>query len=81
MAIENFTPGVGRRQAHAADIRAPSARVSRSCRTGASRKPAHGVQQWYSNTLLSRLDDKVNGVIILVMQRLHVDDLAGYLMQ
>ena len=38
-------------------------------------------QQWYSNTLLSRLDDKVNGVIILVMQRLHVDDLAGYLMQ
>ena len=38
-------------------------------------------QQWYSNTLLSRLDDKVNGAIILVMQRLHVDDLAGYLMQ
>ena len=38
-------------------------------------------QQWYSNTLFSRLDDKVNGVIILVMQRLHVDDLAGHLMQ
>ena len=37
-------------------------------------------QQWYSNTLLSRLDDKVNGAIILVMQRLHIDDLAGYLM-
>ena len=36
-------------------------------------------QQWYSNTLLSRLDDKVNGAIVLVMQRLHVDDLAGYL--
>ncbi len=38
-------------------------------------------QQWFSNTLLSRLDDKVNSAIVLVMQRLHVDDLAGYLMQ
>ena len=38
-------------------------------------------QQWYSNTLLSRLDDKVNGAIVLVMQRLHIDDLAGYLME
>jgi predicted phage terminase large subunit-like protein len=37
-------------------------------------------QQWYTNTLLSRLDDKVNGAIIVVMQRLHLDDLAGYLM-
>jgi hypothetical protein len=37
--------------------------------------------QWYTNTLLSRLDDKVNGTIILVMQRLHLDDLAGYLME
>ena len=26
-------------------------------------------QQWFSNTLLSRLDDKVNGAIVLVMQR------------
>ena len=38
-------------------------------------------QQWFSNTLLSRLDDKVNGSIVLVMQRLTSDDLAGYLMQ
>jgi phage terminase large subunit-like protein len=38
-------------------------------------------QQWYSNTLVSRLDDKANGAIVLVMQRLHPDDLAGYLMQ
>jgi predicted phage terminase large subunit-like protein len=37
-------------------------------------------QQWYTNTLLSRLDDKVHGAIIVVMQRLHMDDLAGYLM-
>ncbi len=38
-------------------------------------------QQWYSNTLVSRLDDKANGAIVLVMQRLHPGDLAGYLMQ
>lgn len=38
------------------------------------------VQQWYTNTLLSRLDDKTKGAIVLVMQRVHVDDLAGYLM-
>jgi predicted phage terminase large subunit-like protein len=39
------------------------------------------VQQWYSTTFLSRLDDKVNDAIVLVMQRLHVDDLAGYLIE
>jgi predicted phage terminase large subunit-like protein len=35
---------------------------------------------WYGTTLLSRLDDKENGAIILVMQRLHVGDLAGHLL-
>lgn len=39
------------------------------------------LQQWYCNTLLSRLDDKANDAIVLVMQRLHVDDLAGYLLE
>jgi predicted phage terminase large subunit-like protein len=37
--------------------------------------------QWYENTLLSRLDDKVCGAIVLVMQRLHLDDLAGHLLE
>jgi predicted phage terminase large subunit-like protein len=32
---------------------------------------------WYFNTLLSRLNSKENGVIILVMQRLHQEDLVG----
>ena len=36
--------------------------------------------QWYDNTLLSRLDDKQRGAILLVMQRLHMDDLAAYLL-
>jgi hypothetical protein len=37
--------------------------------------------QWYENTLLSRLDDKVHGAIVVVMQRLHLDDLAGHLLE
>ncbi len=35
---------------------------------------------WYSNTLLSRLNSKENGVIIIVMQRLHQEDLVGEVM-
>jgi predicted phage terminase large subunit-like protein len=38
------------------------------------------VNDWYGNTLVSRLNNKQTGVIILIMQRLHEDDLAGYLM-
>jgi predicted phage terminase large subunit-like protein len=33
--------------------------------------------EWYFNTLLSRLNDKENGIIVLVMQRLHQNDLVG----
>jgi predicted phage terminase large subunit-like protein len=32
---------------------------------------------WYRTTLLSRLNSKEDGVIIIVMQRLHQDDLVG----
>ena len=38
------------------------------------------VNEWFANTLLSRLNDKRSGAIILVMQRLHEDDLAGQLL-
>ena len=31
------------------------------------------------NTLLSRLDDKRTGAIVVVMQRVHMDDLTGFL--
>jgi predicted phage terminase large subunit-like protein len=37
------------------------------------------LNEWFSNTLLSRLDNKANGIIILVMQRVHQHDLTGYL--
>ena len=31
--------------------------------------------EWFKNTLLSRLDDKRTGAIVIVMQRVHMDDL------
>ena len=39
------------------------------------------VNDWFGSTAYSRLDSKRNDVIILIMQRLHLDDLAGYVMQ
>jgi hypothetical protein len=39
------------------------------------------VIEWCGSTLFSRLDDKEHGAIVLVMQRLHVDDLAGHFLQ
>lgn len=35
---------------------------------------------WFDHTFASRLNDKHNGVIILVMQRLHQHDLTGHLL-
>lgn len=35
------------------------------------------VNEWYDRTLMGRLNDKKNGVIIVIMQRLHQDDLVG----
>jgi predicted phage terminase large subunit-like protein len=36
---------------------------------------------WYTGTLISRLNDKERGAIVVVMQRLHEDDLAGHLIE
>jgi predicted phage terminase large subunit-like protein len=38
------------------------------------------VFDWYGNTFVSRLNDKKNGSIVIVMQRLHANDLTGYLL-
>ncbi len=38
------------------------------------------VKHWYDNTLFSRLDNKAEDTIILVMQRLHMDDLVAHVM-
>jgi predicted phage terminase large subunit-like protein len=39
----------------------------------------NSLNQWVSNTLMSRLDNKQTGAIIVVMQRVHMDDLSGFL--
>jgi len=39
------------------------------------------VNAWFKNTLYSRLDHKQKGAIIIVMQRLHDDDLCGFLLK
>ena len=40
-----------------------------------------GVLRWFDQTFSTRLDNKKQGVIVLVMQRLHEDDLAGNLLK
>jgi predicted phage terminase large subunit-like protein len=37
------------------------------------------LNHWYSTTLYSRLDDKAHSALIVVMQRLHLNDLTGHL--
>lgn len=37
--------------------------------------------QWIGNTISTRLDDKRNGAIVVIMQRLHHDDVTGYLLR
>lgn len=39
------------------------------------------VAEWYDSTLTSRLDCKTEDAIVLIMQRLHVDDLVGHLLE
>jgi predicted phage terminase large subunit-like protein len=41
----------------------------------------NGANQWFTNTLLSRLDDKRTGAIVVVMQRVHMDDMTGFLIE
>jgi len=38
------------------------------------------VNNWYDNTLYSRLNNKASGAIILIMQRLHEYDLVGHVL-
>lgn len=40
-----------------------------------------GANHWLENTAYSRLDDKQEGCIIIVTQRLHLDDLVGYVLK
>lgn len=44
-----------------------------------SDKVRMGINEWFKSTLLSRRDDKRHSGLIVVMQRLHVNDLTGYI--
>lgn len=39
------------------------------------------VNDWYEHTLYSRLNNKATGCIIIIMQRLHQDDLVGHVLE
>ncbi len=39
------------------------------------------VNQWFDHTWATRLDDKLRGAMVVVMQRLHPNDLSGYLLE
>ena len=39
------------------------------------------VAEFYDNTLYSRLNNKAEGAIVIVMQRLHQDDLVGHVLE
>ncbi len=45
-----------------------------------SPKMRQRVIEWFEQTFLTRLNDKSNGAVVLVMQRLHEEDLAGHLL-
>ena len=36
---------------------------------------------WFDHSFATRLDDKLRGAIVIVMQRLHAEDLSGYLLR
>ena len=37
--------------------------------------------EWFEQTFVSRLNNKKTGAIVLIMQRLHAEDLCGYLLE
>ena len=44
----------------------------------ASDKARHATNNWIRSTLFSRLNDKQRSILILVMQRVHLNDLTGF---
>ncbi len=55
------------------DILKPEDAFSESARRRAN--------EWFSHTLLTRLNDQQNGRIAIIMQRLHENDLAGHILE
>jgi predicted phage terminase large subunit-like protein len=45
-----------------------------------SESKRNAANEWFLNTVISRLDDKRTGAIVIVMQRVHMDDLTGFVL-
>jgi len=45
-----------------------------------SRAQRQAANEWFDHTLYSRLNDKRQGAIVLIMHRLHEDDLVGHVL-
>src|SRR5215470_7441097 len=45
-----------------------------------SDRQRQGCNEWYDHTLYSRLNNKQHGAIVIIMQRLHEDDLVGHVL-
>lgn len=46
-----------------------------------SRAERQRVNEFYDNTLQTRLNQKLTGAIVIIMQRLHQDDLVGHVLE
>jgi predicted phage terminase large subunit-like protein len=46
-----------------------------------SQTQRRAVNDWFDHTLYSRLNDKRTGCIVIIMQRLHEDDLVGHVLE
>lgn len=47
----------------------------------ASETQRKGVNEWFDTTVTTRANDKERGAIVIIMQRLHEDDLVGHLLE
>src|SRR6266851_3092875 len=45
-----------------------------------SQAQRQAANEWFDHTLYGRLNDKLRGAIVLIMHRLHEDDLAGHVL-
>ena len=59
---------------------APVLRVPPAPGDAVSQVSRERVIEWYRSTLVTRPDDKQAARVMVVMQRIHVDDLVGYLL-
>ena len=48
---------------------------------GMSKSRREAVNDWYGTTLVSRLNDKTKGAIVIVTQRVHSHDLVGHVLE